>query len=168
MRKKIYQWFKKYFEYEILVDFEDNYKHGIELLKKSAWEESYKLAKAELEGLVDKSVMEKYSTQNWLVNPNRVFWVSATGVPYLNQEILDRRKAEQLKAEALVFKETMLWDVLHNTLRQKAIEKSVLESTNFEQVLAGKLMVHNIGIIKSIIERCADIDLKKIVDGKTM
>lgn len=41
---------------------------------------------------------------------------------------------------------------MQETIKQKAIEKGMLQSTDFEQVLSGKLMLHNLGIMNSIVD----------------
>ena len=90
--------------------------------------------------------------KEWFVDPVDVITVTEKGILQLNGEQISEVEAKSLKAEVKTLKSFRLWNILNNTLRQKAIEKSVLQSTNFEQVLAGKMMVHNLGVIKSIID----------------
>lgn len=59
---------------------------------------------------------------------------------------------KNLQQEAKVLKNFRLWKVLQETVRQKAVEKGVVESTNWEQTLSAKMMLHNLGILKSIVE----------------
>lgn len=110
---------------------------------------------------IDQQARRKYSADNWLVNPNHVLQATDSGV-YLGMEKITHNEASQLKRDAVVLKEMRLWQILQETLKQKAIDKSVMDSTNWEQVLAGKMMVHNLSIIKSIVEICAKFDLDKL------
>jgi hypothetical protein len=75
-----------------------------------------------------------------------------TGIVRLNGEQVSKDELRQLKTEARALQSFKLWQIMTETLKQKAIEKAVITSTDFEQVLSGKLMLHNIGIQKSIIQ----------------
>lgn len=75
-----------------------------------------------------------------------------TGVVKLGGEQISKEELRRLKAEAAAMREFALWKVMTETLKQKAIEKAVVNSTDFEQVLAGKLMLHAVGIFESVIK----------------
>ena len=74
-----------------------------------------------------------------------------SGIVKLNGEQLAKEEVRQLKTEAIAIQKFRLWTIMQETLKQKAIEKAVVQSTNFEQVLAGKLMLHNLSLQKSIV-----------------
>jgi hypothetical protein len=63
--------------------------------------------------------------------------------------------AKQLKAEADSLLRMRLWTIMQETVKQRAIEKAVLNSENWEQALAGKMMLHDLGLIRSIAEGAA-------------
>lgn len=87
------------------------------------------------------------------IDPWKVFTCDErTGVLKLNGEQLADSEVKELKAEVDVFTRFKLWGIFHETLRQKAIEKAVLHSTDFEQVLTGKLMLLNLSVMKTIMD----------------
>ncbi len=125
-----------------------------------AYEMRIKAMQAEME----KSRMDYLSL--WMVDPNYVFSVTKTGIILLNGVQITNQELKNLKSEIHALKEFEIYKVLQNTLRQKAIEKSVLFSTDLytqkgnEQVLAGKMMIFSLDIIRTIIN---DIDRSKLI-----
>jgi hypothetical protein len=106
----------------------------------------------ELENL--KNQVEEY----WFVDKNKVFSVTNTGLIKLGDNPMTRQELSVLKADIKTFKQMSFLGVLFETIKQKSIEKSVINSnvnsvkqTNLE-LLAGKMMLHNLGIMKSIID----------------
>ena len=57
-----------------------------------------------------------------------------------------------LREEARTLRQFKIWKIIQETLRHKAIEKAILHSTEWEHTLAGKMMLHNLGIILSIVD----------------
>ncbi len=86
------------------------------------------------------------------VNPFDVLTVTKNGLILLNGEQIAEAELKQLKGEVGALKEFMVWRVLNQTVRQKAIEMSMYQSTSFEQVLSGKLMLHVLGLQESIMK----------------
>lgn len=67
------------------------------------------------------------------------------------QEIGDSELVE-LKSQATFLVNTRLWRIMQETVKQKAIEKAVLQSKNWEEALAGKMLLHDVGLRKTMIE----------------
>lgn len=155
MRKNLYNLFRGFFEEEIKNEF-----GGFNFDKGKA--QGTAEAKAHADELVSRRVQDKFSSQNWLVNPQHIFQVTTTGIAYLNQEPIKRDKARQLQREASVLKDTLLWSIFQETVRQKAIDQAMKASTAFEHVLPGKMMVYNLDIIESIRLAMEKIDVEKI------
>ena len=115
------------------------------------------------EQLIDRLESELEVVQNqvksdWFVDKNKVFTVTTNGVIKLGDNPMTKQELAVLKGDIKTFKQMSFLGVLFETIRQKAIEKSVINSdvtstgqTNLE-LLAGKMMLHNLGIIKSIID----------------
>lgn len=97
--------------------------------------------------------MEK---EDWKVDPNNVisFVKTDTGLlkGYLGMNELSEQEAKNLQQEARTLEQFRIWDVFQETLRQEAINRAVMSSKNFEEVLAGKMMVHNLGVMKAVLE----------------
>lgn len=64
---------------------------------------------------------------------------------------------KQLKVEADILQRSNLWRIMQETVKAKAMDKAFTQSTNWEQVLSGKLMVHNLGIQQSIVKLIDDL-----------
>ena len=100
------------------------------------------------------------------VRPEEVMKVEK-GVCYLGYNPITTQEADVIKNEAQLFKKTLLYRVLQETLKQKAIEKGMILSQNFEETLAAKMMLHNLGIERSLIDICASLTIPKLstMDG---
>lgn len=103
---------------------------------------------------------------SWMVDPNYVFAIGKAGQILLNGDQITTAELKNLKSEIRAFKEFHIYKIIQSTLRQKAIEKAILASTDLyslkgnEQVLAGKMMVFSLDVIKTIVE---DIDKARLV-----
>lgn len=100
-------------------------------------------------------VEEKYHSfakESWHVEPYDVLKVNQLGQVFLGGEPITENEMNELKAEVAALKGFRLWDVFQETIREKAIDTAVLKSHNYEETLSGKLMIHNLGIMKSIVE----------------
>jgi hypothetical protein len=83
---------------------------------------------------------------------NRVFVL-------LGKEELTESQIKQLKVEADLLQRSNLWRIMQETVKAKAMEKAFTQSTDWEQVLSGKLMVHNLGIMQSIVKLIDDLKI---------
>lgn len=89
--------------------------------------------------------------REWQVDKYNVLEIK-NGKVFVGGEALVEADINRLQGEVKALEEFRIWNIMQETIRQKAVEKSVLHSENWEQVLAGKMMIHNLGIIKSILE----------------
>lgn len=101
---------------------------------------------------LEKEIMKYYTDKHWLVNPYDVISYDSKGGIRINNQPITELEIRDLKQEVASLEQFRIWQILQETIKQKAIEKAVLQSENYDQVLSGKLMIHNLGIIKSIIE----------------
>lgn len=90
--------------------------------------------------------------EQWLMDPTNILHVTERGIITLDGKEINAVELKNLKSEVATFKQFRLYQIFQETIKQKAIEKSVNQSINFEGVLSGKMMIHNLGIIKSIID----------------
>ncbi len=81
-------------------------------------------------------------------------------VIYLGPNKITPSEANRLKEEAKQIKMLHIWSVLQETLKQKAIEKGHYLSQSFEELLASKMMLHSLGVIRSIVDMCASLQVK--------
>lgn len=94
---------------------------------------------------------QQYIKEYWLVDPHQVVQ-SQNGRALIGGLSFTEQEVKNLKTEIKVLSQLQLWQIFQETIKQKAIEKAVLSSTDWEQVLAGKMMIHNLGIQKSIVD----------------
>lgn len=59
---------------------------------------------------------------------------------------------KNLKEEVKALKNFRVWRIMHETVRHKAIEKGILLSNEWEETLAAKMMLHNLGLLKSVLD----------------
>lgn len=98
-----------------------------------------------------KSQMNEFH-RNWYLSSEDVVSVDKSGtIILLGGEKITEAELKNLRAEVKTLKNFRIWKIFQETLRQKAIEKAVLNSTDREQTLAGKMMIHDIGVMKSIV-----------------
>ena len=98
-------------------------------------------------------------------NPLHVFDISPTGIPYINQEPITKDKMIQLKSEAGLLKSMYLYAIIQESIRQEAVTKAVTHSKSWEEVLAGKMMLTNLAIIKKIINTISEVNEAKLPEG---
>lgn len=81
--------------------------------------------------------------------------IMAGGKPVITLagEPLTPTEQEQLKSEADYLSRSNLWRIMQETVKAKAIEKSVVQSKNWEEVLGGKMMLHNLGLLHAMVDR---------------
>lgn len=84
------------------------------------------------------------------------------GISYylLNGQQIPVNQLKRLKQEALYMQETELWKIFQETIRNSAHKMIFLNSTNFDDVVAGKLMLHNLNIQKKIVDKFSKINLQ--------
>ncbi len=129
----------------------------------AAWQANHVL-RVQIEDLKKEYKDEK--ANSWLIDPDYVFSVGKSGQIILDGAQITTPELKSLKSEVKALKEFRLWKIIQSTLRTKAIEKAVLTSTDLyslkgnEQVLAGKMMVYNLDIIKTIITAIDKANMK--------
>lgn len=102
---------------------------------------------------------EQKMLEKWFVDPDKVFSISKSNNIMLNGKQITDKEFRNLQAEVRAIKTMQVYEILQNTLRQKAVEKGVLQSSDLyslkgnEQILASKMMIFNLDVEKSIINR---------------
>lgn len=91
-------------------------------------------------------------SDQWFVSVTDFLEVDRNGKLYLGGEEMTEPEIKAIKEEIKYLDKTRVWHIFQETLRQKAIDKAMLNSTEWEHVLAGKMMIHSLGIFKSIVE----------------
>lgn len=67
-------------------------------------------------------------------------------------ELITNEEIANLKQEVILLRQTRIWKIFQETLRQYAIEKAFNDSKSWEEVLAGKMMMHNLGVMQTIVD----------------
>lgn len=157
------KWMFGFFAEDINDLREDTYTQGFG----KGYEEGFRIAKGlgeeNLKMLFQGHECPKGCPIDSLVDPFNVLEVHKTGVFLINNERLTHDETKQLKEEVRWFKATRLYSLIEHTLRQKSIDKGFKESLNWEVTMAGKMMNHCVGIIKSMVETidALVVDMKK-------
>ncbi len=90
-----------------------------------------------------------------------VLAVDKLGIISIDGQPLTPQEVSFLKSEVDMLRTMRIWSIFQETVKQKAIEKAVYTSLNFEQTLAGKMMLHNLGILKSITDAISNYEVPK-------
>lgn len=77
---------------------------------------------------------------------------SKAGTLYLNGRKASDDEVLLFKNEADSIKRMRLWEIMQETVKQKMLEKAVLTSKNWEECLAGKMGLHTLGLLRSILD----------------
>lgn len=96
------------------------------------------------------------------VNPEYVMTLGKDGSMFLNGKKIDDTEAATLKSEAIALKNFKLWNIMQETLHDQAIKVMCEKSTNWEDMRGGKLMLHNLEVIKTIVETANKFGENKI------
>lgn len=75
------------------------------------------------------------------------------GIVYLNGEQIGESELKELKREASLIKELRLWKILTNTLRSDAQERMYNKAVNFDDMMAGKLLLYAIDLQEKIVNK---------------
>jgi hypothetical protein len=156
----IFQKFKKSFAFISLKNENENLKKTLDETRASFDNEVEQRA-----NLKFAEKMAEYYYRNWLINPKQVFTIGPSGIPYVGFEPITKSKATELQSEAKLLQSMNLWEVFQQTIKQEAIKKSVYESTEFNHVLPGKMMIHNLGLLQAILKSILSIDIEKIPEA---
>ncbi len=102
------------------------------------------------------------------IDATQVLQTSKTGGLLLNKLPIGEIELKNLKEEVKAFKNFRLFKVFNETVRHQAIEKGMINSQKWEETLAGKMMLHNLGILNSILSNIelANIPQKQITPPK--
>lgn len=104
--------------------------------------------------------------ESWVIDADKVFSFTKAGMITLRGEQITEKELRNLKAEVRTFKQFEIYLLFINTVRKLAVDKAILQSTDLyspkgnEQVLAGKMMVYDLDVLKTILER---IDKAKVI-----
>lgn len=108
----------------------------------TAQERGYRFGQADLRAELEPKLC---------VDPEEILSLSRTGQLLLGGHGIDESKLRNLKTEADYIERSLMWEVLQTTLKQRALEKAVYHSANYEQVLAGKMMLHSLELLQAMV-----------------
>lgn len=100
---------------------------------------------------IHSSKTKKKKTDWTPIDPNDVFQVTDDRKILVGGQEITEVELDNLRAEVKAFKNFRLWALFDGTLRQKAIETGFILAENWEATQSGKMMIHNLGIMKSIM-----------------
>lgn len=86
------------------------------------------------------------------VDPLEVLSVSKEQILLLGSERITETELKNLQMEAKTLKTFRLWRIMQETVKQKAIQMGFVDAETWERAMSGKMMLHNLGILHSIVE----------------
>lgn len=79
-----------------------------------------------------------------VVELEKVCTIGSNGWLYLNGTAINKKKLEQLKSEVTFFRNTLLWDILTNSMNFKAQEIGWNASKDIQDLMNGKMVSYTI------------------------
>jgi hypothetical protein len=127
--------------------------------------EEYGKAMGFIEGLTQgrEEILKGINDENMeklLIDINSVI-SEVDGKCYLGNNLITEQDKENLIAEAKTINSFTYWKLVQETIKQRAIEKSMLLSTEWEHVLAGKMMLDNLNIQRKILKLILSLKVHK-------
>lgn len=96
------------------------------------------------------------------IDPRQVLTVSKERVLLLGDQVITETELRNLQAEAKVIKNSQIWRVMQETVKQKAVLMGFVEAETWERTMSGKMMLHNLGILKSIVDTLTVVPTQKM------
>ncbi len=111
----------------------------------------------------DKELEEKFAKLLISVNPYEVFTSGGNGTRiYLNGKLIEESEIADLQSQVEFLRQSRLWNVLNETVRDQAMELMFTKSKTIEDLTFGKAMLYNLGVQNKIMDL---IKAKKLVDN---
>ncbi len=102
---------------------------------------------------IEKAVNERLSKLLGVVDENFVItYNEKTGQVFMSNTILEEYQIMNLKAEAEAISQMQIWKTLSETLKQQAHKTIFEKSTEFQDVINGKMMLYNLSLQQKIID----------------
>jgi hypothetical protein len=86
------------------------------------------------------------------ISVDEVITISKSGIVFINGVQITNSEKTNLRLEAELLEKTRLWKILTDTISDHAEKRMFINSTKWEDVLAGKMALYNISIIKNIVK----------------
>lgn len=87
-----------------------------------------------------------------LVDLEKVLTSNRQGQLFLNGTAIESKKLSDLKSEARLFRNTQLWDIIHNTLKHQAQLAMFTNATTTQDILNGKTILRTLDIQENIVQ----------------
>ena len=98
-------------------------------------------------------VQEKYVLTEVKTSDRRSYYL-------LGGEKVSKEYLSRLKSDANILKDMEIWKIFEHTIRAQAHKAMFVKSENFEDVLAGKLMLYNLDVQRKIVDTLSEINLQ--------
>lgn len=160
------------YPYDYVVDtlrahyWMDGYNRGYTVAQESSSKTLENQSNYILELLDTVKKAEQQLSDTWFVNKEKVLEVRQDGILVLNGRPLSITELQTLKEEVANIRLMSYYAILKETIKQKAIEKAVINSnagilTNINpELMAGKMMIHNLGIMDSIFSIISNYEVR--------
>ncbi len=101
---------------------------------------------------IDQIVSERISSLLGTVDERKVIRTDSNkGFIFLGDEMLDPSTVHNLRQEAELMDKLELWHLMINTIRATAHKKVFVDSKDLTDVLAGKMALYNLDLMKKIL-----------------
>lgn len=88
-----------------------------------------------------------------IFDPEKVLTSNKNGIMYLNGVVIDKKKLDQLRSEAIMLRRSLLWEIVVNSLNQQAQEVGWTKSKELQDLMNGKMISYTLDIQEKIIQK---------------
>lgn len=102
---------------------------------------------------LNKTPPKKIKAPEWVpVDAREVVVVTQDHKLFIGGEQLTEIELKNLQAEVKALKTFRIWSLFQNTVKQKAIETGFIKAETWERTMAGKMMLLNLDVLRSIVD----------------
>ncbi len=119
----------------------------------------------ELRGNIEEKAQSRLSELTFSVDPKEVMTAISdrsgnAAIIKLGDDELTKQEVKNLKEEVKYYKQSRLYSIFHNTLKNKAQDVMFTKSSSFEDMRSGKMCLLNLDIQDNILKAIETFDIK--------
>lgn len=101
---------------------------------------------------IDELINERISLLLGTVDSRKIIKSDPkTGIVYMDDKMLDQATIQNYKQEAELMNQLGLWKAIEETVKASAQKRIFVDSKDMNDVLAGKMALYNLDLIKKIL-----------------
>lgn len=129
--------------------FADGYKVGLLQGREEAKETTDELLKQ----MAEPTPYDQCKQFPVLVDMEKILTSNKQGQVFLNGVQIESKKLEQLKGEVIMLSNSLLWDIIVNTLEHQAQEIGWMKSKEIQDLMNAKMISYTVDVQRKILQK---------------